>query len=49
MNLKKENALCRHGGNPTDKQYEKPNLEQGKLSKTNPSKIPMTSERVINS
>ena len=25
--MKREKTLCRHGGNPSDQQYEKPNLE----------------------
>ena len=39
--------MWRHGGNPTDKQNEKPNLEQRKLSTTNLTKIPMMKERAI--
>ena len=37
---KEENNLCRHGGNPTDQQNEKPNLEQTE----NPAKIPIMGE-----
>ena len=31
MKKREENSLCRYGGNPTDQQYEKPNLEQREI------------------
>ena len=38
---REENNFCRYDGNPTDKQYKKPNLEQRELSTTKPIKISM--------